>query len=97
MTFFSPGTDVLVLIMAKYYRLPKNTSISIASSVQQKEPLWAALGPDWVKALQGFHAFYGAYNTERLARIGKPTWFKLFLNAEENVIETLCSPYGTHI
>jgi len=32
MTFFSPDT---VLIIANYGRLPKNTSISMASSVQQ--------------------------------------------------------------
>ena len=38
MTFFSPDTDVLVLIIANYDRLPKNTSISMASSVQQIEP-----------------------------------------------------------
>lgn len=46
MTFFSPDTDFLVLIIANYDRLPKNTSISMASRVQQIEPLWAALGPD---------------------------------------------------
>ena len=46
MTFFSPDTNVLVLITANYGRLPKNTSISMASSVQQIKPLWTALGPD---------------------------------------------------
>jgi len=45
MTFFSPDTDVLVLIIANYDRMPKNTSISMASRVQQIVPLWAALGP----------------------------------------------------
>ena len=59
MTFFSPDTDVLVLIIANYDRLPKNTSISMASRVQQIEPLWAALGPDRAKALLGLHAFSG--------------------------------------
>jgi len=56
MTFFSPDTDVLVLIIANYDRLPKNTSISMASRVQQIEPLWAALWPDRAKALPGLHA-----------------------------------------
>jgi len=51
MTFSSPDTDVLVLIIANYDRLPKNTSISMASSVQQIEPLSAALGPERAKAL----------------------------------------------
>ena len=94
MTFFSPDTDVLVLIIANYDRLPKNTSISMASSVQQIEPLWAALGPDRAKALPGLHAFSGADNTGRFARIGKPTWFKLFLDAEDDVIEALCTLCG---
>ena len=35
MTFFSPDTDVLVLIIANYDRLPKTTSISMTSRVQQ--------------------------------------------------------------
>ena len=91
MTFFSPDTDFLVLIIANYDRLPKNTSISMASRVQQIEPLWAALGPDRAKALPGLHAFSGADNTGRFARISKPTWFKLFMEAEDDVIEALCT------
>ena len=80
MTFFSPDTDVLVLIIASYDRLPKNTSISMASSVQHVEPLWTALGPDRAKALPGLHAFSCGDNTGRFARIGKSTWLKLFLS-----------------
>jgi len=33
----------------------------------------------------GLHAFSGADNTGRFARIGKPTWFKLFMEAEDDV------------
>jgi len=54
MTFFSSDTDFPYLIIANYDRLQKNTSISKASSVQQIEPLWAALGPDRAKALPDF-------------------------------------------
>jgi hypothetical protein len=89
---FSPDTDVLVLIIANGDRLPKN--ISMISSVQQIEPLWVALGPDRAKALPGLHAFSGADNTGRFAWIGKPTWFKLFLDAEDDVIEALCTLCG---
>ena len=39
MTFFSPDTDVLVLIVASYDLLPKNTSIPMVSGVQQIKPL----------------------------------------------------------
>ena len=90
MTFFSPDTDVLVLIIANYDRLPQNTSISMASSVQRIEPLWAVLGPDRAKALPGLQAFCGGDNTGRFAQIGKPTWFKLFMEAEDDVTEVLC-------
>ena len=79
MTFVSPDTDVLVLIIENYDRLPKNTFISMASSVQRIELLWAALGPDRAKALPGLQAFSGGDNTGRFARIGKPTWFKLLV------------------
>jgi len=91
MTFFSPEADVLVLIIANYDRLPKNTSIFMASSVQQIKPLRTALGPDRAKALPGPHAFSGGDNTGRFARIGKSTWLKLFMEAEEDVIKALCT------
>jgi len=32
-----------------------------------------------------------ADNTGRFARIGKPSWFKLFMEAKDNVIEALCT------
>jgi len=62
----------------------------MASRVQQMEPLWAALEPDRAKTLPGLHAFSGADNTGQFARIGKPTWLKLFIEAEDDVIDTLC-------
>jgi len=46
-------------------------------------------GTDIAQALPGLHAFYGADNTGRFARIGKPTWFKLFTEAKDDVIEAL--------
>ena len=90
MTFFSPDTDVLVLIIASCDLLPKNTSISMVSGVPQIKPLWTALGPEKAKALPAFHAFSGADNTGRFARIGKATWFKLFLESDDDVIRALC-------
>jgi len=48
----SSDTNVLYLIIANYDGLQKNTSISSASSVQQIEPLWAALGQTEQKLYQ---------------------------------------------
>ena len=39
---------------------------------------------------KGF-AFSGGDNTARFARIGKSTWLKLFMEAEEDVIKALCT------
>ncbi|CAK6975647.1 hypothetical protein KUCAC02_002633%2C partial [Scomber scombrus] len=43
LVFYSPDTDVLVLVTANYDIKLKNTSISMASGVVQIEPLWLAL------------------------------------------------------
>ena len=91
MTFFSPDTDVLVLVIANYDRLPINTTISMASGVQEVRPIWKALGQEKAKALPGLHAFTGTDNTGRFCRIGKATWFKLFLAAEDDIIEALAT------
>ena len=47
------------------------------------------LGHRRAQALPGFHAFSGADITGRFARIGKQTWFKLFLDAGEDVLQAL--------
>ncbi|KAG0710602.1 hypothetical protein GWK47_022452 [Chionoecetes opilio] len=73
MTFFSPDTDVLVLLIANYDVLPKNTSISMTSGTPHIKPIWTALGPAKAKALPALHAFSGTDNTCRFARIGKLT------------------------
>ncbi|KAK5911790.1 hypothetical protein CesoFtcFv8_001726 [Champsocephalus esox] len=87
--FFSPDTDILVLVTANYDLLLKNTSISMASGVVQIEPLWRALGKERAKALPAFHAFTGADNTGRFSRIGKATWLQIYLKADEDILH-LC-------
>ncbi|KAK5907200.1 hypothetical protein CesoFtcFv8_005077 [Champsocephalus esox] len=87
--FFSPDTDILVLVTANYDLLLKNTSISMASGVMQIEPLWRALGKERAKALPAFHAFTGADNTGRFSRIGKATWLQIYLKADKDIINAL--------
>ncbi|CAL8379834.1 unnamed protein product [Arctogadus glacialis] len=55
MVFFSPDTDVLVLVIANYDLMLKNTSISMASGVMGIEPIWRAIGSERAKALPAFH------------------------------------------
>ena len=76
LVFFSPDTDVLVLVTANYHLLLKKTSMSMASGVEDIEPLWQALGKERAMALSAIHAFTGVDNTGRFSRIGKSTWLQ---------------------
>jgi hypothetical protein len=89
LVIFSPDTDVLVLAIAYYDNLPKNTSISMVSGTIKLRPIWKTLGMEKVRALPAFHAFTGADNIGRFSRIGKSTWLKLFLKADSDVIDAL--------
>ena len=89
MTFFSPDTDVLVLLISNFESLPMKTFISLNSHVQPIKTIWDGLGPQKAKALAGFHSFTGSDNTGRFARIGKQTWFKHFMEATSEVHEAL--------
>ena len=89
MVFFSPDTDVLVLGIANYDLMLKNTSISMASGVIRIEPIWTATGAERVKASPAFHAFTGADNTGRLCCIGKATRLQVYMKTERDVISSL--------
>ena len=89
MVFFSPDTDVLVLVIANYGLMLKNTSISMASVVIAIQPLWTAIRVERAKALPAFHAFTGAGNTGRFSRIGKATWLQVYMKADGDVISAL--------
>lgn len=90
MVFFSPDTDVIVLVIANYDLMLKNTSISMASRVYMGiDPIWRAIGAERAKALPAFHAFTGADNTGRFSRIGKATWLQLYMKADRDEIASL--------
>ena len=44
LVFFSPDTDVLVLAIANYELLIRNTSVFMVSGVVEVESIWLALG-----------------------------------------------------
>ena len=89
LTFFSPDTDVLTLVIANYDQLAKDTSVSMVSGILHIEPIWTTLGRDKAKALPALHAFSGADNIGRFSRVSKTTWFKLFLEADGHVVQAL--------
>jgi len=86
LTIFSPDTDVLVLAVANYHLLPGNTSLSMASSVIKVEPICKALGEKRAQALPAFHAFTGADNTGRFARLGKAKWLQKYQKADADMV-----------
>ena len=73
LTVFSPDTDVLVLAIANYDLLPKNTTVSMASADLCIQAFWDVLGPDKAKALPALHAFSGSDTTGRFSQVAKPT------------------------
>jgi len=85
--FFSPDTDVLVLVVANYHLFLRKTSISMVSGIIDMEPIAAALGRQRAKALPALHAFSGADTIGKFNRIGKATWLKVFMKAGDDVIE----------
>src|SRR6218665_470609 len=89
MVLFSPDTDVLMLVIANYDLMLKNTPISMASGVMRIDPIWRAIGPERAKAFPAFHAFTGADNTGRFSCIGKATWLQVYMKADRNVISSL--------
>ena len=68
-------------------RTPQSQWFLVSSRSSHYGQHW---GPEKVKALPPFHAFSGTDNTGRFARIGKTTWFKLFLESDNDVIRALC-------
>jgi len=89
LVFFSPDTDVLVLAVANYDQLCKNTSISMVSGTLEIAPIWRALGQEKAKALPIFHAFSGADNVGRFSGLGKTKWFQQYLKAGMETISAL--------
>ena len=100
--FFSPDTDVLVLVVAYYDILLQNTFVSMASGMFDIKRIWTNLGPERAKSLPAFHAFTGSDNTGRFSRIGKATWLKIYMKAEDHFLKALqllseSSPVTEHL
>ena len=56
---FFPDTDVIVLVIANYDLLLRNTSLSMASGVIEVQQIWRALGPERAKVFRPYMHFRG--------------------------------------
>ena len=84
--FFSPDTDVLVLVVAIYELLLQNTYVSMASGISEVKPIWTHLGAERAKSLPAFHAFTGSDNTGRFSKIGKATWLNIYQKTNDHFL-----------
>jgi hypothetical protein len=85
-----------VLLIAKHNKLLPNTSIMLASGKQYIKPIAEALGEEKAKALLGFHSFSGCDSIGRFAGHGKPTFFKQFIEADDDIIEAFIHLASEH-
>ena len=83
-TFFSPDTDVFILVLANYPCLVKDTFVSIASGAVEIQPIWENLCSQRAQAIPAFRAFSSADNT---GKFGEAIWFKLFLEATDEIFQ----------
>ncbi len=82
LVFFTPDTDVLILVIAHYDQLCKRTSISMVSGIIHIQPIWRALGREKAQALPVFHAFTGTDNVGKFSGISKTKWFQQYMKAD---------------
>ena len=81
LVFFTSDTDVLVLAVAHYDKLFKNTSLSMVSGMVDIAPIWRALGKEKAEALPIF-LVTGVDNIGKVSGIGKTKWFQVHMKAD---------------
>ena len=88
---YSPDTDVFILLIRRYPQLPMETSFVTGRGTQQRKiqikKIYDELGPAKAAALPGFHAFTGADITGSFAGKGKLQCWKIFNQADQDVIQ----------
>lgn len=89
-SIFSPDTDVFVLALRRYPQLCTRSLFVTGRGDRFRSIeiglVYNGLGPERASALPGFHAFTGADNTGAFYGKGKLTCWKVFENAEAQVI-----------
>ena len=94
---YSSDTDILVLALRRVLELGAESLVITGTGDKRRhiklKPIYDALGADKAAALPGLHALTGADITGHIQGKGKPTCFKAFLKASDNVISAL-APLG---
>lgn len=88
---FPQDTDVLVLTVRRYPQLATETNIINGTSSKSRivpiKPIYDSLGYARTAALPGFHALSGADLTVHFIGKGKLTSWKVFMKADNDILE----------
>ena len=89
----SPDTDVLMLLIEMYQRLPAATSFLTGRRNLRRniavQPICEKLGEKRTYAMIGFHAFTGSDMSGRFAGRSKDWCFKVFLKCDSKILDAL--------
>lgn len=89
---FSQDTDVLVLALRRYERLPEESYfVPNASEQVSLKDLFYSIGSLKASALPGFHALSGCDTTGSLMGKGKLSYWKAFQSADEKMIKAIAT------
>ena len=91
----SPDTDVFLLMIHMYSKLPIATSFLTGKSTQKKtiaiQPIFNKIGKKQASAILGFHAFTGSDMCGRFAGRTKDWCVKVFLLCDDQILNALAS------
>lgn len=92
---FSPDTDVFILLLRRYPELCRDVNFITGTGQRHRviklQPIAEGLGRRKIGALPALHAISGCDVTGSFANKAKPTWWKIFKEADENTISSLAN------
>lgn len=87
---FAQDTDILVLLVRRYPKLPENTFfVPLSGELIAVQDIFNSLGALKASALPGFHAISGCDSTGTLHGKGKLSYWKSFVSASEKELLAL--------
>jgi hypothetical protein len=87
---FAQDTDVLVLAVRRYQRLPVDSFfVPQPDNYISIQRIFLTLGPMKASALPGFHAISGCDTTGALVGKGKLSYWKAFISSDDNLFQAL--------
>jgi len=86
---------ILASQVTKHWARRVTSNATLKRRMLKVREFYESLGKDLAEALPALHALSGCDTTGKVESIGKATWFKCLLNADEQIIQTL-KDFGYH-